>query len=161
MELKRIFTDDDAVSSVIAVILLVAITIILASLTAVYVLDVPLPSDDSPQTKFEVTQTNESVSNMGWSNQTEVVTIEHKSGDNLDESQISITVNGLQAYNDSSGTQEIWTGSSEITTSEAARVVGYDGNGGNRALQEDDEIRLTWENVEDDTSATLLTYTVD
>jgi flagellin-like protein len=43
MELKRLFTDDDAVSSVIAVILLVAITIILASLAAVYVLDVPLP----------------------------------------------------------------------------------------------------------------------
>lgn len=159
MELKGFFADD-AMSSVIAVILLVAITIILASLTAVYVLDVPLPGDDSPQARVDVTQANESVSGMGWgSNETEVVTVEHVGGDSLDESTINITVNDFQAYNDSAGTQEIWTGSGEISSSDTARVVGYDG--GNQALQEGDEIEIVWTSDDEDNSAVLRRYTVE
>jgi hypothetical protein len=99
---------------------------------------------------------------MGWTdNETEVVIIEHKSGDNLDESQIGIAVNGLQALNDSSGVQEIWTGSGEITTIESARVVGYDSSGGDKALHEGDEVRIIWTSDKDDASAILLTYTVE
>jgi FlaG/FlaF family flagellin (archaellin) len=148
----------DAVSSVVAVVLLVAITIVLASLAAVFVLDVPLPGDDSPQARFDVTQANESVSGMGWGgNETEVVTVEHVGGDSLDESTVNITVNGFQAYNDSA--QDIWTGSGEINSSDTARVAGYDG--GNQALQEGDEIEIVWTSADEDSSAVLRRYTVE
>lgn len=53
MELKRLFTDDDAVSPVIGVILMVAITVILAAVIASFVLGLGNQPTQTPQTQFE------------------------------------------------------------------------------------------------------------
>ncbi|MEF8872712.1 MAG: type IV pilin N-terminal domain-containing protein, partial [Haloarculaceae archaeon] len=54
MELKQLFNDDDAVSPVIGVILMVAITVILAAVIATFVLGLgEQVSDTAPQASFD------------------------------------------------------------------------------------------------------------
>lgn len=48
----QLFTDDDAVSPVIGVIMMVAITVILASVIAVFVLNVPATLESTPTANF-------------------------------------------------------------------------------------------------------------
>ncbi|MFC6973976.1 type IV pilin [Halomicroarcula sp. GCM10025709] len=55
MDLKQLFTDDDAVSPVIGVILMVAITVILAAVTASFVLGLgDQQQRTTPQAKLHV-----------------------------------------------------------------------------------------------------------
>jgi flagellin-like protein len=54
MKLKQLFADDDAVSPVIGVILMVAITVILAAVIASFVLGLGDQQDTAPQVSFDV-----------------------------------------------------------------------------------------------------------
>ena len=53
MNLKRLFNDDDAVSPVIGVILMVAITVILAAVIASFVLGLGDQNNPAPTTSFD------------------------------------------------------------------------------------------------------------
>jgi flagellin-like protein len=53
MNLKNLFTDDDAVSPVIGVILMVAITVILAAVIGAFVLGIGGSQEQTPQASFE------------------------------------------------------------------------------------------------------------
>jgi flagellin-like protein len=53
MQLKQLFTDDDAVSPVIGVILMVAITVILAAVIGAFVLDIGGSQESAPQVQWE------------------------------------------------------------------------------------------------------------
>jgi flagellin-like protein len=53
MQVKDLLTDDDAVSPVIGVILMVAITVILAAVIAAFVLGLGDTNDVAPNTSFE------------------------------------------------------------------------------------------------------------
>ena len=85
MKLKQFFTDDDAVSPVIGVILMVAITVILAAVIASFVLGLGDSTTTTPQASFDFDYTNDSSSG-------DSLTIAHQSGDTLDASQISLSV---------------------------------------------------------------------
>ncbi|MFT4892012.1 MAG: flagellin-like protein, partial [Halobacteriales archaeon] len=52
MNVKELFTDDDAVSPVIGVILMVAITVILAAVIGAFVLNIGSSQDTAPSTPF-------------------------------------------------------------------------------------------------------------
>jgi flagellin-like protein len=83
MELRELLTDDDAVSPVVGVILLVAITVVLAAGTASFVLGLgertPQPA---PQVSFDIEYQQAGNGNL---------TFIHDGGDNLEPDQISIT----------------------------------------------------------------------
>jgi flagellin-like protein len=81
MRLKNIVDDDSAVSPVIGVILMVAITVILAAVIASFVLGLG-PSESAPQAQFDF-----EVDNNGA---TPNVTISHQSGASIDNSTLSI-----------------------------------------------------------------------
>jgi flagellin-like protein len=53
MQVKQLLTDDDAVSPVIGVILMVAITVILAAVIAAFVLGLGDTSEPAPQVSFD------------------------------------------------------------------------------------------------------------
>jgi flagellin-like protein len=74
MKLKQLIADDDAVSPVIGVILMVAITVILAAVIGAFVLGIGGSQEAAPQASFE------------WSDAGSEVL--HSGGDELDGSQL-------------------------------------------------------------------------
>jgi flagellin-like protein len=79
MKLKQFFTDDDAVSPVIGVILMVAITVILAAVIASFVLGLGDSTNTTPSASFDFDYDG-----------TDVLEITHESGDKISASQLSI-----------------------------------------------------------------------
>ena len=86
MDLKKLFTEERAVSPVIGVILMVAITVILAAVIGAFVLGIGGETQETPQASlsFELNETN------GDDN----VDVEHRAGDTLDFSDITVRVAG-------------------------------------------------------------------
>jgi flagellin-like protein len=86
MQIKELFTDDDAVSPVIGVILMVAITVILAAVIASFVLGL---GNDATQTNpqasfsFDYEQAHKSPNgNLG------VTTVSHDGGDTISDNEL-------------------------------------------------------------------------
>ena len=83
MRVKQLFTDDSAVSPVIGVILMVAITVILAAVIGSFVLNLGGSLQQSaPQASF------------GFDYDTsddDIVTITHESGDSIEAAQLNVT----------------------------------------------------------------------
>ncbi|WP_226012805.1 type IV pilin [Halomicrobium salinisoli] len=88
MDLKKLFADDDAVSPVIGVILMVAITVILAAVIASFVLNLGDQAQQStPQASF----------NFEYTNQTDdVLRVTHETGDTINSERLNMTVSGAE-----------------------------------------------------------------
>ena len=155
MNLKQFFDDEDAVSPVIGVILIVAITVILAAVIATFVLGLgEQVSQTSPNTSFsfdyEEVQSNEDDS---WnetaqsSNDDAILTITHSGGPNIDAEQLGVagsSINGSAQWDDTSQ----YNAGDEISAGDS---VEY-------AIKNDDRISVTWENEEGTESATLQNF---
>ena len=76
MDLKNLFTEDRAVSPVIGVILMVAITVILAAVIGAFVLGLGGDVDETPQASITLDNTTP-----------ENVEIRHRSGDTLNDDE--------------------------------------------------------------------------
>jgi len=150
MDLKQLFDDDDAVSPVIGVILMVAITVILAAVIASFVLGLgdqaqqatPQASfsfdyerDDTLSTSSGTLYESGDVSNSGE------LTITHDGGDSIDEARISLS--------DDDGSEITSTGFSDPVTA-GSSVTQNIGN--------DDTVRVVWTSSSEDNTATLATY---
>jgi flagellin-like protein len=144
MRLKQLLNDDDAVSPVIGVILMVAITVILAAVIATFVLGLgEQVSDTTPNANLE----------GEWSsNQTEVgasgdivLEITHTSGPTLEEGSISIV--GLGNNLNVSGNN------TDISAGDTIEIgVGPSAGTATNLLSEGDEIRVRWENSNGDSA---------
>jgi flagellin-like protein len=85
MKLKQFFTDDDAVSPVIGVILMVAITVILAAVIASFVLGLGDSTNTTPQASFD----------WDYDQSNDALTITHESGDTIDGDKMAIVTSGV------------------------------------------------------------------
>jgi len=99
MELTRLLKDDDAVSPVIGVILMVAITVILAAVIASFVLGLGnSATNTNPQASFsfeyETTVENSSGADEGYT------TISHDGGDTIQNNELFIRGSGIHKSND-------------------------------------------------------------
>jgi flagellin-like protein len=79
MNLKNLFTEDDAVSPVIGVILMVAITVILAAVIGAFVLNIGGNQETAPQNQFDFQY-----------NSTNNVSVSHGGGGTLDATQLNL-----------------------------------------------------------------------
>jgi flagellin-like protein len=153
MEFTNLFGDDDAVSPVIGVILMVAITVILAAVIGTFVLGLgDQVSNTSPQASFSfdfdsntagTTCGNDDL-NDATGTDTGELTITHDGGDGIESSQLSIT--------DGSGTntwQQCGGSSGEVTAGSSATPD----------VDNDDTIRVTWESSNGGDTATLGKWT--
>ncbi|MFD1646043.1 type IV pilin [Haloarchaeobius litoreus] len=86
MDLKQLFTDDDAVSPVIGVILMVAITVILAAVIGAFVLNIGGNQETAPQTQFDWEYSDNATA--GGTNDNVLVT--HGGGGSLDATQLDL-----------------------------------------------------------------------
>ena len=149
MDLKELFRDDDAVSPVIGVILMVAITVILAAVIASFVLGLGDQAQQAtPQASFSFDYTEDG-SDQGY------VTVTHDGGDSVEAQELYIRGSGITNTGSSSSSYIIdgagswgsagYTSDSEISAGQALDVE----------VESDYDIRVVYEPIEGDTSATL------
>jgi flagellin-like protein len=157
MRLKQLLNDDDAVSPVIGVILMVAITVILAAVIATFVLGLgEQVSDTTPNANFEgewadnSSYTASAINSSASQGNSTVLEITHTSGPTLESGTLSIVSDGNVTINTSAG---INPGQDDMSAGDTIVVFG----GNNAPLSEGDEIRIRWESDGGD-SAILRTF---
>ncbi|MFB6179354.1 MAG: type IV pilin [Halorientalis sp.] len=159
MQVRKLLNDDNAVSPVIGVILMVAITVILAAVIASFVLGLGGSTQKTPTAKFTYDYNSDATS----TGDTGMLQITHDGGDTLKKSEIYIrgdginnsvtttsSYNGPSSYMTSSGG---WTGEASGTVGSQSAIVS--GNSAYVAADNDYNIRVVWKSSEGDSSATL------
>ena len=99
--LNRIVADNSGVSPVIGVILMVAVTVIIAAVIGSTALGLGDEiSETPPKAQFDITYETDKgyTDNLDRTITTDVVIIEHTGGESVDPSNIEVTVNGDNAY---------------------------------------------------------------
>ncbi|MBV0900950.1 type IV pilin [Haloarcula salina] len=143
MDIKRLIQDDDAVSPVIGVILMVAITVILAAVIASFVLGLGDQAQQAtPQASFS------------WEYEgggTDTVTITHDGGDSIEAQELYVR-GDFDSGGDSADT---WGGGTFDGTSISGASEVTAGNSIDVDAGPAYELRVVYEPVEGDTSATL------
>jgi flagellin-like protein len=186
MEFNQLFDDDRAVSPVIGVILMVAITVILAAVIGTFVLGLgDQVQNDTPRASFGFSQGADSP-NANVDDITEV-TVTHESGDTVSESNVDVTVDGNPAvgvdYANANTTTGLWNGSADVNAGSSVTVravytgsnldadlgkeVNYTASGDidqNSGLFETlsggETVRVVYDNPDSDKTATLAKYEV-
>jgi flagellin-like protein len=170
MQLKQLLNDDRAVSPVIGVILMVAITVILAAVIGTFVLGLgDQISQTTPSASFSFDYDADS-----GADPVDSLTIAHSGGDTLSNSETYITISGASAtasggadVSDQVNSQFNWSdigGSGEISAGTSA-IINNDNV--NDAITDDVDteldlsgatVRVVWQAAEGDSSAQLGTW---
>ncbi|MCU4719162.1 type IV pilin N-terminal domain-containing protein [Halapricum hydrolyticum] len=151
MQLKELITDDDAVSPVIGVILMVAITVILAAVIASFVLGLGDTTNTTPQASFDFdydqgdTSTTDSFGNTGTDG---LLTITHESGDSIEATQLYI-----RGSSDSSDVEVATDSSNSPKYSSGDKISA--GDTINVGVANGDTVRVVYEDSSGDSSSTL------
>jgi len=150
MQLRKLFDDDDAVSPVIGVILMVAITVILAAVIATFVLGLgEQVSDTAPQASFSFDFDDSATTDDFDDTVTDgVVTVTHAGGATLNANQLYIS--GSSDYDKQAWSDGKFDSDSEISSGDQTDIGVANG----------DTISVTWQNEQGTDSATLSDYDV-
>jgi len=164
MDFTNLIDDDKAVSPVIGVILMVAITVILAAVIGTFVLGLgDQVQSTTPQASFGFETTN--VGDGDGTN--DQVTVVHESGDTIDTNSLKVTVGSTTAYEDGSANTDPanlnvdgWTGSS--VSAGSSLTINEDG-GGSVWDSGETTVRVIYDSPDSDSSSTLgkFTFTAD
>ena len=134
MNLRHLITDDDAVSPVIGVILMVAITVILAAVIATFVIGFgDSIGARAPQVTFDYQYDGSDL------------TITHGGGDSIDEEQV-----GLRGGASDVGPGVDWDGSGTVGDDPITAGGSYD-----YSVPSGDTVRIIWRAGPGGTTATL------
>ncbi|WP_042662452.1 type IV pilin [Haloferax sp. ATB1] len=140
MQLKHLFTEDRAVSPVIGVILMVAITVILAAVIGTFVLGLgDQVSETAPQASFS----------FDYNSTSGDLVITHDSGESITSANVEIV--------DPSGSATDWddaanNGDGKITAGESDTITLSSPSSG-------DTVRVVWTSESGSTSSTLQKWT--
>jgi flagellin-like protein len=154
MQLKRLLTDDDAVSPVIGVILMVAITVILAAVIGTFVLGLgDQVQSTAPQASFNFDYAEGDTTNDDWGASATgtgdgLLTITHDGGDSIAAGSLSAV--GSSVSDDPAG----FVQPSDTSPYASGDTVSA-GSTANLAIGNSDTIRITWQGESGDQSATL------
>ncbi|MDS0258311.1 type IV pilin N-terminal domain-containing protein [Haloarcula sp. S1CR25-12] len=160
MQLKQLLNDDDAVSPVIGVILMVAITVILAAVIATFVLGLgDSLSNQAPQATFTFDSNNDPGGTT-----TDTVNITHDGGDDVAPSNVQIKIGGADFVN-ADGTDYK---SGQVTASRSIFPSDPVSAGdtfviaeSSDSIQDGDSIRVIWSDSDGGSSAVLSESTVN
>lgn len=147
MQLRKFISDDDAVSPVIGVILMVAITVILAAVIATFVLGLgDSVSNNAPQAQFNFDTSGSSTNSLNPASDSDssYITVTHEGGDELEAGNIVVSEDGSTAPLTDAG----FSSSSKLTA----------GTSFNVEAAEDDTIRIIYQNPNSDSTATIASY---
>jgi len=150
MQFSKLFDDDRAVSPVIGVILMVAITVILAAVIGTFVLGLgDQVQSTTPQASF----------GFDTSDSKEVVTITHESGDTIDANNLQVKA-GITFNDTDDGTFETGTSAkwSELTEDDDVSAGSTASIGADDTDADDfagDTVRVVFNSPDSDSSSTL------
>ncbi|MFW6017674.1 MAG: type IV pilin [Halapricum sp.] len=153
MKLKQLFTDDDAVSPVIGVILMVAITVILAAVIATFVLGLgESVSSTAPQANFQedFDASDEDDDDFETSPEDGILTVTHTGGDAVKAENLYLAggiVSDRQAWSDV--TTDDYNQGDNIRSGDSIRY----------AVNDDDTVRVIWSDDGEGNSAELSKWT--
>ena len=144
MKLHELFADDDAVSPVIGVILMVAITVILAAVIGTFVLGLgDQVQSTSPNAQFTFNE-----------NSTGALEMTHDGGDPVETANLNVTADsGIPSdvcQSDSSPGGQNWS-DSELTAGDACTIPDSE-------VEDGDTVRIVWESDDGSSSSTLADY---
>ncbi|WP_117594803.1 type IV pilin [Haloprofundus halophilus] len=121
MNIKKLFNDERAVSPVIGVILMVAITVILAAVIGTFVLGLgDQVGNNAPQASFD----------FNYNNDGSEVTISHAGGATVNTDELSIIVDG--------GEETVTYSDTRVSSGETLTTVS--------GLSPGDKVTVVWEN---------------
>jgi flagellin-like protein len=149
MELRNLLADDDAVSPVIGVILMVAITVILAAVIGTFVLGLGgSVQQTAPQASFtfdyqEGASLPSTVCNPDGGTSASPLSVTHDGGDSVEASRISVVENGSSSD---------WTSCSSVTGTISA------GDTANVNVGSATSVRITWASQNGENTATLAKF---
>jgi flagellin-like protein len=152
MKLKQLLTEDRAVSPVIGVILMVAITVILAAVIGTFVLGLgDQVSESAPQAQFSFEYDGD-----------DDVNITHDGGDALDAEDLNVSASTAIRLSNGSSTYSTTTDESLSLTVDgiysdgdainAGTLVNVRATGG---FSNDDTVRIIWTSSNSDKTATI------
>ncbi len=155
MNVKALFEEDDAVSPVIGVILMVAITVILAAVIGTFVLGLQdRVGDAAPNAAFSWDFDD---NGDGWGDNNNWVNITHDGGEQLDVETLSVNIG-----DDSADTVDSNTWAEDITAGDTLRMT--DGtalsgttsvSGGDSTITQGDAVRVIWSSSSSDSTQTI------
>ncbi len=145
MEFKQLFDDDRAVSPVIGVILMVAITVILAAVIGTFVLGLgDQVQSTTPQASFGFDTGSANAS--GAYN----VTVTHETGDSIQATDLNVSVNGSTST---------WAGSGDVSAGSTFEIGNANVTSPTPDLEtwaaSGDTVRVIYNNPNSDSSSTL------
>ena len=142
MKLQQFLTDDNAVSPVIGVILMVAITVILAAVIGTFVLGLGEQTETAPQASFSFDY-NESGGTNG------LLTITHESGEAIANESVTVVP--------PNGTSQKWL---DATDNKITAGDNHQLNFANQ-INDSESVRVVWTSESGGTSSTLQKWTYD
>lgn len=142
MDVRAFCSDDDAVSSVLGVILMVGITIILAAIVGTFVLGIGQGlTSATPQVAVEYSTDYNPSDNSS-------VTILHAGGDAMEQKNLEVTIAGQTAWKAGSvknGYDETSPWPKQVTAGDRLGLEEQlPGGTGPDAIEEGDEVLLIW-----------------
>ena len=141
MNIKNLFADEDAVSPVIGVILMVAITVILAAVIGAFVLGIGGSQDQVPQASWEWTNESSAGDACGsYGSGSFAVSIQHEGGDEIETDNLQL------------GSVDC-SGASSDTVSAGSSLHVTDVSSGNT-------LNLVWESPSSDSTNILSSFDV-
>jgi FlaG/FlaF family flagellin (archaellin) len=146
MRLHELLTDDGAVSPVIGVILMVALTVILATVVGSFVLGLGSSLESPPSASFSF-DFDDGGGGFGTSDGDDSVEITHEGGDSIDAGSLKVVVAGTDVTSLAGWSNDVTAGDSTTVTD------------GDAAMETDDEVRVVWSSG-DGKSATIGIATV-
>jgi len=150
MNVNELFTDDNAVSPVIGVILMVAITVILAAVIGAFVLNIGGSQQSAPQATIEFTNTSSGIE------------VAHQSGDPLSGNQVTVKAENENNGNASKTLGEISGISDKMTAGDSFMITGNDTNlkigSGSGAVEANTEVQIVWDSPSSDKSSIIASY---
>jgi flagellin-like protein len=146
MELRQLLTDERAVPPVIGVILMVAITVILAAVIAAFVLGLGDTNDVAPNTSFE----------YDYDEGAGELNVRVRSGDTFDSDRISFEGENLGTGVEGS-TWTDYVGSTTDVSSGADVTLGDGTLGSGGTVASNFLLELTWTSEEGGTSSVIST----
>lgn len=146
-------SEDRAVSPVIGVILMVAITVILAAVIGTFVLGLGDQVQDTAPTA-QISFSQEAADNSG-----QLVTISHDSGETLDADNIEVQA-AAETESVATGEVDAWATNGEVTAGSSVSIGDSNGDW-EKELTEGDTVAVVWVSDDGSTSDTLQDYEVN
>jgi flagellin-like protein len=146
MQLKQLLTEDRAVSPVIGVILMVAITVILAAVIGTFVLGLGQNVQSTPQASFSF--------DFDTGSDPVNVNVTHNGGDRLESGDNTNTVRIVTSKSSTTWVNSSGTGNAETSISAGSTYDNFQ-YAGSATNSSGETVRVVWTGTNNESSATL------